>query len=87
MMERTLDVDGTTVPHLDVIAWCGGIGTCLLPVAVVPAGRTRTGLPVGVQVIGPWLGDLGLLQIAAALDEIGDGFVAPPGFDAGGPHA
>ena len=53
--DRVLDVDGTAVPHLIAMAWCGAIGSVLLPVVTLPSGRTPAGLPVGVQVIGPFL--------------------------------
>ena len=76
--DRVLDIDGTPVPHLIVMAWCGAIGSVLLPVVTVPTGPTPEGLPVGVQVIGPFLSDLRLLAIAAALDEAaGPGFTPP----------
>ena len=78
-MERTLDVDGTAVPHFMLIAWCGAIGAMLLPVVTLPAGRTPSGLPVGVQVIGPFLSDARLLCIAEVLDQAaGPGFTPPP---------
>ncbi|HWW52753.1 MAG TPA: amidase family protein [Acidimicrobiales bacterium] len=78
ILERTVDVDGTAVPHLTLIAWCGAIGAMLLPVVTLPAGRTPSGLPVGVQVIGPFLSDARLLRIGEVLDEAGPGFTAPP---------
>lgn len=78
--ERTYDVDGTPVRQLDAIAWCGGIGTVLVPVVALPAGRTSAGLPVGAQVVGPWLSDRRLLAIAAAMDAAVGGFVRPPGW-------
>lgn len=78
-MERTLDVDGTAVPHLMLIAWCGAIGAMLLPVVTLPAGRTPSGLPVGVQVIGPFLSDARLLRIVEVLDQAaGPGFTPRP---------
>jgi len=78
-VERTLDVDGVAVPHALLIAWCGAIGSALLPVVVLPTGPTPAGLPVGVQVIGPYLSDARLLQVAQLLDEAaGPGFSAPP---------
>jgi amidase len=78
-MERTLDVDGTAVPHFMLIAWCGAIGAMLLPVVTLPAGRTPSGLPVGVQVIGPFLSDARLLCVAEVLDQAaGPGFTPPP---------
>jgi amidase len=77
--ERLLDIDGTAVPHFFAAAWCGAIGAMLLPVVTLPTGQDVAGLPVGVQVIGPFLGDMRLLRIAQVLDEAaGPGFVPPP---------
>ena len=78
IVERELDVDGIPVSHLVAMAWCGAVGSVLLPVVTLPTGRTPAGLPVGVQVIGPYLSDLRLLGLAALIDEAaGPGFEAP----------
>jgi amidase len=78
LAERSIDVDGVAVPHLVLTAWCGAVGAMLLPVVVLPAGLNQSGLPIGVQVIGPFLGDLRLLRIAEILDAAaGPGFVPP----------
>lgn len=77
---RTLDVDGRAVPHLELTAWCGAVGSALLPVVDVPAGRTDDGLPVGAQLIGPSFEDRRLLRIAALVEEASGGFVPPPDF-------
>jgi amidase len=77
--ERLLDVDGVAVPHFLAAAWCGAIGAALLPVVTLPTGPNQAGLPVGVQLIGPFLSDLRLLRIAEILDAAaGPGFVPPP---------
>ena len=77
--DRVLDVDGVSVPGMLAMGWCGAIGTVLLPVVTLPTGLTPSGLPVGVQVVGPHLSDRRLLRIAALLDEAaGPGFVPPP---------
>jgi amidase len=77
--ERQLDIDGVAVPHFRAAAWCCAVGAMRLPVVVLPTGLTQAGLPVGVQVIGPFLADLRLLRIAEILDAAaGPGFVAPP---------
>jgi amidase len=77
--DRLLDVDGIAVPHLVALAWCGAIGSVLLPVVTLPAGPTPAGLPVGIQVIGPYLGDLRLLRIAEVLEAAaGTAFTRPP---------
>ncbi len=79
MLERFIDVDGTPVSHLVAMAWCGAIGSVLLPVVTLPTGLTPGGLPVGVQAIGPFLGDRRLLRVAALLDAAaGSGFLPPP---------
>ncbi len=77
--DRVLDVDGTSVPHMIAMAWCGVIGSVLLPVVTLPTGPTPDGLPVGIQVIGPYLSDRHLLAVAATLDSAaGPGFSPPP---------
>jgi aspartyl-tRNA(Asn)/glutamyl-tRNA(Gln) amidotransferase subunit A len=38
------------------------------PAISVPAGRTRSGLPVGLQICGPHLGDAQVLRAAAAFE-------------------
>ena len=78
--ERKLDVDGTAVPHYLATAWVCAIGVMLLPVVTLPVGLTESGLPVGVQVVGPFLSDLWLLRVAELLDKAaGPGFSAPRG--------
>jgi amidase len=76
--QRDLLIDGRSVPALDLTAWPGAIGAMLLPAVAIPAGQTSAGLPVGVQVIGPYLQDRRLLRIAALIDEAGPRFAAPP---------
>lgn len=76
---RLIDVDGVAVSHFAAAAWCCAIGVMLLPVVTLPTGLSQGGLPVGVQVIGPFLSDLRLLRIAELLDAaVGGGFRPPP---------
>ena len=77
---RTFEVDGVTRPYMDGLVWNGGIGTVLLPVAVPPVGRTPEGLPVGVQVIAPYLEDRTAIAVAGHLEALLGGFTPPPGF-------
>jgi amidase len=42
-------------------------------------GRTAAGLPVGIQVVGPYLEDRTTLWLAARLAEVTGGYVVPPG--------
>ncbi len=74
LMSRTMVVNGTTRPENELIFWPGLIGVAYLPSTVVPVGFTSAGLPVGMQVVGPFLGDRGALRLARRLEEIGGGY-------------
>jgi amidase len=50
------------------------------PVTVAPVGRTKAGLPVGVQIMGPYLEDATPIDIAWKMSEIIGGFTPPPGY-------
>lgn len=51
-----------------------------LPAASVPAGLTSDGLPIGIQVVGPYLEDRTVLAAAAAIEEVLGGFTPPPDY-------
>jgi amidase len=79
---RTIDVNGETRPYLDNIAWTGLVGLIGLPSAVPPLGPTASGLPVGVQVVAPYLHDRTAVGVAGLVAETvdGAGYRVPPGF-------
>ena len=77
---RTMQVNGMTRPYADQVAWAGVIGMACLPATVAPAGRSPAGLPVGVQIVGPYLEDRTTLDFARRLAEVAGGFEAPPGW-------
>jgi amidase len=79
---RTITVNGETRPYFDNIAWTGLIGNIGLPSAVPPLGLTASGLPVGVQVVAPYLHDRTAVRVAALIAETvdGAGYQVPPGF-------
>ena len=77
---RTLTVNGATRPYLDLISWAGLPLVSYLPSTAVPVGRTKAGLPVGVQIVGPYLEDFTTIAIADMLERELGGFVPPPGF-------
>ena len=79
---RTLDVDGQTVPYFQN-GWSTAFGLVYLPAACVPAGLTPEGLPVGLQVVAPYLEDNTALAGAALVEERLGGFVPPPAFAGG----
>jgi amidase len=57
MWNRTIDIDGQSRSLVSTIDWLGLIGIVGLPSAVVPIGRTAGGLPVGMQIVAPYLHD------------------------------
>jgi len=76
---RTIEVDGTRIPYIELLFWAGHAVLGGLPATVVPVGRTRSGLPVGMQVMAPWLEDRTAIRFAKQLEDILGGFVPPPG--------
>jgi amidase len=77
--DRFVTINGRSRNHADTLAWTGLVGVVYLPSTVVPVGRTPAGLPVGIQVVGPYLEDRTTLLVAARLAALTGGFVAPPG--------
>ncbi len=75
---RTIDIDGVTRPYVDVLAWTAFIGFVYLPVTVVPVGLTPGGLPVGIQVVAPYLEDRTALQLAGLVEQLTGGYQPPP---------
>ena len=59
-------------------AWASIASFAGLPATCIPAGRTASGLPTGVQIIGPRWGDLTTIGLAKLLErEQGLGAIVP----------
>jgi len=52
------------------------------PATAFPVARSRGGLPIGLQAVGPYLEDLTPLRFAALLAREIGGFRKPAGYDA-----
>lgn len=76
-MTRTLNVDGVERSHLDLVTWTVQFGYTYLPATVVPIGFSEDGLPVGIQIVGPYLEDRTVLTFAAYVESLLGGFQAP----------
>ncbi|NKQ51631.1 amidase [Amycolatopsis sp. K13G38] len=82
---RVIDVDGEPRPHMSTIGWCGLFSVLGLPSVVVPAGLTRDGLPVGLQVVAPHLADRTAIAFAELAGvSFADGVCAGPPSGAAG---
>lgn len=77
---RTIVVNGETRAYGDQFAWLQAIGVVHLPAVVAPVGLTPTGLPAGIQIVGPHLEDRTAIDVAGRIAEVAGGFQAPPGF-------
>jgi amidase len=74
---RTLKINGRDEPYGDQGAWSSMAGVANLPSTVAPIGMTKTGLPIGAQIIGPYLEDRTTIHFARLLEREFGGFVAP----------
>ena len=66
--------------YMDLIWWIAGATLAGLPATTAPVGLTTAGLPVGVQIVGPYLEDATPIAFAEALAGAIGGFKPPPGF-------
>jgi amidase len=66
--------------YRDQLFWASFAIMTGLPATVAPAGLTAEGLPVGVQILGPWLEDATPIFVAEALERE-FGFRVPKGFE------
>ncbi len=72
------DVEGRAVEYLHVFSYAHAYNVLGLPAAVVPAGKSPEGLPIGVQVIGRPHQEESVLAVAALIEELLGSFAPPP---------
>ena len=80
--DRQIDIDGKNYPYFDQMVWPGIATAPGLPSTAVPIGLSENGLPLGVQIVGPYLEDRTPLVFAELLEREFGGFVPPPGYPA-----
>ena len=76
-MHATLDEYGGR-HYSSLIGWSALIGSAYLPVTAAPIGRTANGLPIGVQIVAPYLHDRTALAFARCLADVLGGYEPPP---------
>ena len=55
---RQIEIDGKEYPYVDsLLVWAEPATAPGLPATVVPIERSQAGLPIGVQILGPYLED------------------------------
>lgn len=80
MSRRTITVNGERRNYQEQFSWMGLAGASFLPATVIPVGVAEDGLPVGLQIIGPFLEDRTCLDLADRLYRLLGGFTPPPGY-------
>jgi amidase len=79
---RRIVVNGEKRSLADTIQWLGLVGVVGLPSAVVPIGRTTSpgnaGLPVGMQIVAPFLHDRRAARAAELVDDELAAYSPPP---------
>jgi amidase len=73
-----VEIDGQIYPHF-LAGWPVAWGNCAgLPGVVVPCGKDREGLPIGLQVNGRAFGEETVLAVAKAAEQALGGYQRPP---------
>jgi Asp-tRNA(Asn)/Glu-tRNA(Gln) amidotransferase A subunit family amidase len=76
--ERSWRIGDRSVEYLDAWSYCEWFNLLGMPAAVVPMGRSKDGLPIGVQIVGqPWQEEM-VLAVAALIEQECGGWREPP---------
>lgn len=79
--ERRIATAGGPRKYMDFLNWIATATLTGCPATVAPIGRTQVGLPVGIQIMGPYWEDATTIAFADLLAQEMGGFVAPPGYE------
>ena len=77
---RAVETEKGPRPYWELNRWMAPAGACYLPATVLPVGIARSGLPVGVQIVGPYLHDKTTLAFAAAAEAVVGPCPTPPAY-------
>ena len=77
MYNRTITVDGVDRKYFELTVWPSVATLPQLPSVAIPIGQNAEGLPIGVQVIGPYLEDYTPIAFAQAIEGLCSGYSPP----------
>jgi amidase len=75
---RRIHVDQNEMNYEDQDPWLTIASMSGLPSTVVPIGQCKSGLPIGMQILGPHLADRTTIAFAGLLEREFGGFCPPP---------
>jgi mandelamide amidase len=77
--DDTVDLNGKRVPAFQTLTRNAAVGSAgHLPCLTLPAGVTGDGLPVGMEFVGPAVGDAPILALGRALQRAFPAIPGPP---------
>nr|WP_024127639.1 amidase family protein [Streptomyces sp. F12]AHE40403.1 Amidase [Streptomyces sp. F12] len=82
LSQRYITVDGQKRSYYDQTSWLNLASPVGLPAVVLPVGTTDAGLPLAIQIIGPYLADRTVIAAAKELARRLPAPVRPPAFTA-----
>jgi Asp-tRNA(Asn)/Glu-tRNA(Gln) amidotransferase A subunit family amidase len=74
---RKIEIDGKTYPYRDQSVWPSIATAPGLPSTVAPIDRGDSSLPIGVQIVGPYLEDRTTIAFAGHIEREFGGFINP----------
>jgi amidase len=75
---RKIQIDGKEADYNEQMIWPAIATLPGLPATAVPIDRSEAGLPIGIQIIGPYLEDRTTIAFAELIEREFGGFVPPP---------
>jgi amidase len=80
MWGRVIELSDEPRYYAEAFKWISIATLAGCPVTVIPAGKTKANLPVGIQIMGPYMEDGTPLDLAIKMENVLGGFTPPPGF-------
>ena len=77
---RLITLEGPR-PYFDLLFWISFATLAGLPATTAPIGLTKDGLPVSIQIVGPYLEDATPIDFAGKLADIIGKFQPPKGYE------
>jgi amidase len=78
--QRSIQTSEGKRTYRDIVRWISMATLTGCPATVAPIGKTKKGLPVGIQIMGPFLEDATSINIAGLIADGVGGFEPPPGY-------
>ena len=80
MEKREISIDGAQVEYGRLSMWAGIATLSGQPATAMPLGLGSSGLPIGMQIVGPYLEDRTTIAFAGLIEREFGGFAPPPGY-------